>query len=55
MFLFIGEYSFFGFKTVLEKAFKGFFQKAFTCIYHGFSRSVTGRQISYPDKLIMEV
>lgn len=39
----------FGFKTALDIAFKGFFQKAINEIYRGFSAFVTGRQITYPD------
>lgn len=39
----------FGFKTALDIAFKGFFQKLADEISRGFSALVTGRKVTYPD------
>lgn len=37
----------YGFKTSLDIAFKGFFQKVILWVYIGFGELVTGRQVSY--------
>lgn len=37
----------YGFKTALDIAIKGFFQKAILFVYIGFGELVTGRQVSY--------
>ena len=38
----------FGFRTALDIAFKGIWQKFITAVYHGFATLITGRQIKYP-------
>lgn len=39
----------YGFRTALDIAFKGFFQKVILWVYVGFGELVTGRQVKYAD------